>query len=271
MSAAARTALPMRELLAHVQFRGVIRERSVEPYLGILRALRSKRRVKGVLLDISSGGGGSVPSYDLYAAVKRLDREKPVFASIGSVGASGGYLAALGARRVFAYPDSAVGSIGVISPHVAVQGLLDKLGISVELIHQGRHKDAYAGLRPLTDEERGKALRLTEASYRSFVGVVASERHLPPAEIEALATGEVFSGLDAARLHLVDAIGDREAALEALAKEVGVSAAKTVRVAPRRPFFERMMSGPFTGLGATLSDGIRDSVEDAIWSGGFYR
>ncbi|MCI4363501.1 MAG: signal peptide peptidase SppA [Thermoplasmata archaeon] len=268
MSGAGRTSASMRELLAHLQFRGVIRERSVEPYLGILRALGSKRRVKGVLLDISSGGGGSVPSHDLYAAVKRLDHEKPVFASIGSVGASGGYMAAIGARRVFAYPDSAVGSIGVLSPHVAVQGLLEKLGISVELIHQGRHKDAYAGLRPLTEEERGKSLRLTEASYRSFVEVVAAERHRPVAEIEALATGEVFSGLDAARLHLVDAIGDRETALEALGKEVGVPIAKAVRVAPRRPLLERMLSGQFSGIASGLTESVRDAVEDAIWSGG---
>ncbi|MCI4345886.1 MAG: signal peptide peptidase SppA [Thermoplasmata archaeon] len=264
----ASTGRSMRELLAHLQFRGVIRERSVEPYLGILRALRAKRRVKGVLLDISSGGGGSVPSHDLYAAVKRLDQVKPVFASIGSVGASGGYMAAIGARRVFAYPDSAVGSIGVLSPHLAVQGLLEKLGISVELVHQGRHKDAYAGLRPLTEEERGKAMRLTEASYRGFVEVVAAERHRPTSEIEALATGEVFSGVDAVRLHLVDAIGDRESALEALGREVGVPVAKTVRVAPRRPFLERMMSGQFSGIATGLSESVRDAVEDAIWSGG---
>ncbi|MCI4341286.1 MAG: signal peptide peptidase SppA [Thermoplasmata archaeon] len=258
----------MRELLAHVQFRGTIRERTVEPYLGILRALRTKRRIKGVLLDISSGGGGSVSSHDLYAAVKRLDQVKPVFASIGSVGASGGYLAALGARRVFAYPDSAVGSIGVISPHVAVQGLLEKLGISVELIHQGRHKDAYAGLRPLTEEERSKALRLTGESYRQFVATVAAARHRPVEEIEGLATGEVFSGVEALRLHLVDSIGDREAALEALSQAVGVSEAKTVRVAPRRPFLERALSGQLAGFGLGLSDSVRDAVEDAIWSGG---
>jgi hypothetical protein len=43
----------MRELLAHVQFRGTIRERTVEPFVRLLGALRERRRVRGVLFDIS--------------------------------------------------------------------------------------------------------------------------------------------------------------------------------------------------------------------------
>src|SRR5580658_437037 len=119
----------MRERLAHVQFRGTIRERSVEPFLRLLHAIRMRKRFKGVLLDISSGGGADIPSTDLYLAVKRLDQVKPVVATIGSVGASGAYMAAIGARKVSADPDSIVGSIGVVYPHFAVRGLLTKLGI----------------------------------------------------------------------------------------------------------------------------------------------
>ena len=76
----------MRERLAHVQFRGTIRERSVEPFVRMLKGLRERPRIRGVLFDISSGGGGSVPSMDLYLAVKRLDQVKPVVASIVAAG-----------------------------------------------------------------------------------------------------------------------------------------------------------------------------------------
>ena len=237
----------MRERLAHVQFRGVIRERRVEPFVELLKALRSVRRIRGVLLDISSGGGEEVASHDLYLAVKRLDEVKPVFASIGGVGASGGYLAALGARRVYAYPDSAVGSIGVVMPHLAVRGLLEKLGVEVELLHAGRHKDAFQGIRPLTDEERTKLQALLDESYRGFVEEVARERKRPFAEIEALATGEIWSGRKALALGLVDALGDREQALHDLAQATGVAPRRTVRVAPPRPFLERFFGG---GIGA---------------------
>ncbi len=257
----------MREQLAHVQFRGVIRERSVDPFARMLRALREKRRVRGVLLDISSGGGGSVPSMDLYLAVKRLDEVKPVVASIGSIGASGAYMAALGARRIFAYPDSNIGSIGVIYPHVAVKGLLDKLGIEVDLLHHGRHKDAYQGYRPLTEEERTKQLAVAEDGYRGFVELVARERRKTVEEIRPLATGEVFSGLKAAQLGLVDALGDREMALEELARLTGVPAGRAVRIEPHRPFLERALSSGLHALGPSLRQGLVDSLEELSFDG----
>ncbi len=254
----------MRPLLAHLQFRGTIRERSVEPYLRILKGLQTRRRFRGVLLDISSGGGAEIPSTDFYLAVKRLAAVKPVIASIGSIGASGAYMAALGARKIFAYPDSAVGSIGVVFPHVAVRELLGKVGINLELLHAGRHKDAYQGYRELTDEERTKLQAVVADSYTHFVEMVARERHRPVEEILPLATGEFWSGSQALKLGLVDALGDRETALDELAKATGVPAARTVRVVPPRPFLERVMSGGATMLGSRFRDGLRESVEDLV-------
>jgi protease IV len=254
----------MRERLALVSFRGSIRERSVEPFLRLLQAIRHRRRFKGVLLDISSGGGESIASTDFYLAVKRLDQTTPVFAAIGSVGASGAYMAALGARRVFAYPESVVGSIGVVLPHIAARELLQKLGISVELLHVGEHKDAFQGYRPLTDVERGKMLAIGQEGYDEFVGLVARERKRPVEEIRALATGEVWTGRQALRLGLIDALADREGALEALAQATGVPTRKALRLAPPRPLLDRLLTGGGPGFGGGLTDRLHDAVEDAV-------
>ncbi len=254
----------MREVLAHVPFRGTIRERSVEPYLRLLKGLRSRGRVRGVLLDISSGGGESIASMDLYLAVKRLDQVKPVFASIGSIGASGAYLAALGARRIFAYPESEVGSIGVIFPHFAVRDLVRRLGISVDLIHAGVHKDAYQGYRPLTDEERVKLQAIADEGHQVFVDVVARERKRPVDEVRPLATGEFWTGSQALKLGLVDALADRELVLEELSRLTGVPSRRTVRVLPPRPWLDRVLNGGQNELGGGLLGRFRESVEDAV-------
>jgi protease IV len=254
----------MRELLAQVSFRGTIRERSVEPYLRLLRALRYRRRIKGVLLDISSGGGESIASMDFYLAVKRLNEIKPVYATIGSLGASGAYMAALGARRIFAYPESTVGSIGVIMPHIAVRDLVRRLGISVELLHVGEHKDAYQGYRPLTEEERGKLLAVAQEGYDLFVHLVAQERKRSIDDIRPLATGEFWTGSQALKLGLVDQLGDREIALEELARLTGVPSRKTVRVAPPRTFLDRLFNGSSSDLSGGISGRLHDALEDSI-------
>jgi len=253
----------MRELLVQVPFRGTIRERTVEPYVRLLRGLRERRRVKGVLFDISSGGGEVVASADLHLAVQRLNAVKPVFASIGALGASGAYLAAVGARRIFAYPESQVGSIGVVYPHIAASELVRRLGISVDLIHAGEHKDAYTGYRSFTDVERTKALATVQDDYELFLKAVAEGRHRPVEEIRPLATGEVFSGMRAQSLGLVDALGDREVALEALAQAVGVPARRTVVVTPPRPFLARVLGGG-NGLSAAISDRLTELVEETV-------
>lgn len=261
----------MRERLAHVRFRGTIRERSVEPFLQLLKAIRERSRFRGVLLDISSGGGEAVASMDFYLAVKRLDQVKPVVASVGSMAASGAYMAALGARRIFAYPESNVGSIGVIFPHIAVQELLRRLGISVEMLHAGRHKDAYQGLRPLSEEERTKLTAIVEQDYNAFVTMVAHERKQPVEKIRELATGEFWTGARAKELGLVDDLGDREVALEALSQMTGIPARRTLELAPPRPFLDRFFSRGFQVMGDRITSSVRNSLEDLVFDSGMYR
>jgi protease-4 len=254
----------MRELLAHVAFRGAIRERSVEPYLRLFERIGRKRRIKGLLFDISSGGGEVVASKDLYLGLRRLNERIPVVASIGGVGASGAYLAALGARRLFAYPESQVGSIGVVYPHLAVRDLLRRMGIAVDLIHAGEHKDAFQGYRPLTDVERAKVQALADEDHGRFVAEVAAARRRPVAEIAPLATGEFWSGARALELGLVDALGDRGAALDELSRLTGVPRRKVVRVEPPRSLFDRLVASGSRSVTAGIAERLHDAFEESV-------
>jgi signal peptide peptidase SppA len=173
-------------------------------------------------------------------------------------------MAALGARKIFAYPESDVGSIGVISAHFAVRDLLRRLGVSVELLHAGEHKDAYQGYRPLTEVERAKLQAITQEGYDVFVQLVAKERKRTVEEILPLATGEFWTGTQALKLGLIDALADREAALEELAQFTGVPSRKTVRVTPPRSFLDRLIVGSAASLGSSFVGRFQDAVEDAI-------
>ncbi len=251
-------------VLAQVRFRGTIRERSVEPYLGLLEQVRLRKKFAGLLFDISSGGGDAVASSDLYRAVKRVAAVKPVVATIGSMAASGGYMAVLGARKVFAHDESDVGSIGIFIPHISVATLLSRLGVEVELLHLGKHKDAYQGLRPLTEEERSKIMAVAQVGYDSFIELVARERKAPVARIRELATGEFWSGRQALGLGLIDALGDGEDAREELSRMTGVPSGKTVLVTPRVPFLPRWLFGLGQGVAASTQLALTDVLEDAV-------
>lgn len=263
--------MAMRERLAHVVFRGTLRERTVEPFLTLLRSLRDRRRIRGVLFDISSGGGEVTASSDLFRAIQRLDTIKPVVASIGAVGASGAYLAALGARRIVARPESQVGSIGVIYPHLATRELLRRWGIGVEMIHAGRHKDAYQGYRPLDTEEREKLQALVEEGYGAFVRRVSEQRHLSADAARALATGEFWTGASALKLGLIDALGDTESALDDLGRLTGVAPRRTVRLTPPRPLLERLLTPVAQGLGQGAWNHLTESIEDGLLAGSLRR
>jgi protease-4 len=226
-----------------------------------IRRARESKRVPAVVIDIDSGGGSAGASDDLFLAVQRLAETKPVVASIRGVGASGAYLAALGAHRIVAAPTSIVGSIGVIAASPRLPRLLDRLGVSVTEQRAGRLKGMGAPWRDETPEEAEKEQQLVDAIYERFIARVAHSRRLPESEVRELATGEVWLGDRAAELALVDEVGDLERAVEI--------AADMAHVAPRwdpvrlpRPFFARVVDRFAMTMSRTLADELEVRAGD---------
>lgn len=178
-----------------------------------LHSFHENGSVKAIVLRIDSPGGGVGPSQEIHDEVKRIDADKPIVVSMGSVAASGGYYIAAPAREIFANPGTLTGSIGVIMEFANFQELLEKIGLHSEVVKSGKHKDIGSPVRPMTEEDRALLQALIDDVHSQFVDSVATGRHLDVQTVRRLADGRIFTGRQARELGLVDELGSLEAAV----------------------------------------------------------
>jgi protease IV len=185
----------------------------------LLREARYDNAVKAVVLRVDSPGGSEFASEIILREVQALRKAgKPVVVSMSTYAASGGYYIAAAANQIFASPTTITGSIGVFSYIPTFQRTLEKLGIKVDGI----------GTTPLAGDLRidralGPATKqLLQASvdhaYAQFVRRVADGRKKSFEDIDKIAQGRVWAGLDAQRVGLVDHLGGLKDATDAAAK-----------------------------------------------------
>ena len=206
--------LPLEaDRLGYIDLNGIIAES--EEVVGDIDDLADNPRVRGLVVRIDSPGGAVAPSQEIHAALLRFQEEhhKPVVISMGNVAASGGYYIACGAKRIVADPGTLTGSIGVIMHFTRVDPLLDRLGVSSQVVKSGRYKDIGSPTRAMTDDERALLAGVIDSVYGQFVQAVATGRHLPEAQVRALADGRIFSGAQAKDAGLVDDLGSLHEAL----------------------------------------------------------
>jgi len=196
----------------------------------MLEAAASDERVRGVVLEIDSPGGGITASDVLYNEVMRFRREsgKPIIALLDDLGASGAYYVAAAADHIIAHPTTLTGSIGVIMPWFGVRGLLDKIGVEVRPVKSGEMKDIAAVYRDPLPEERRLLSDIVAEYHRRFVSVVQEglERRgvmMKREQLEALCDGRLWTGEQAKALGFVDDVGYFQDAVEVAARRVGVS------------------------------------------------
>jgi protease-4 len=185
-----------------------------ERVIAAVRHARMDPSVASVVLHVDSPGGGALASDRIHHELEQLAAEKPLVAFFGDVAASGGYYVAAPAHAIVAQPTTITGSIGVVSVRVVVEPLLAKLGLATEVLKRGAHADVAQPTRHLSDEERAAHERELAGMYRAFVGCVARGRKRSIEEIERVAEGRVWSGIDAASQGLVDSLGGFDVACD---------------------------------------------------------
>ena len=216
--------------------------------------------VKAVVIRVNSPGGSASASQEMYEAVLRLRKKKPVICSMGDVAASGGYYVAAACNKIYANPSTITGSIGVISQFLNYQQLFRKVGLDETTIKSGKFKDAGNPARPLTAEEKQLFQAMIMNVYGQFVNDVAIGRgkatngKMTKARILKLANGSVYTGLQAKANLLVDKIGGLHEAVEEAGKMGGIEGVPIVKEVGRK-------SGGLGGLlGANASDDLNRSV-----------
>ncbi|SON57241.1 putative signal peptide peptidase SppA [Hartmannibacter diazotrophicus] len=190
--------------------------------ISMLDRIAKDDAVKGVLVAVDSPGGATTAGEILYSALRKVSDEKPVAASVGTLAASAGYMAALAADRIFAHRTSLAGSIGVFIEFGNVAKLLDNLGVEVDAVKSAPLKGEPSMLTPEVPGVRAALASIVDDTYQWFVDVVAERRNLPRDEALKLADGRVFTGRQALDLKLVDEIGGEDEAVTWLKSREGV-------------------------------------------------
>lgn len=194
----------------------------------LIRKARLDQDIKAVVLRIDSGGGSAFASEVIRAELQKLQEAgKPLVVSMGSMAASGGYWIAAGADEVWATPATLTGSIGIFGAFPTVDNMLQGLGVSTD----GVGTTAVAGkLRPdlPLDPILASAIQSgVEYGYRRFINIVANGRNKLVEQVEPIAEGRVWSGVDAQQLGLVDKLGGLQQAVNSAASLVGLDPADT--------------------------------------------
>jgi protease-4 len=176
-----------------------------------LKSLERNPMVKGILLRVDSPGGVVTPSHDIYAEIVRIRNEgTPVVVSMGTIAASGGYYISAPADLIIASPQTLTGSIGVIMEFPVVKGLMDKLGMQVEVVKSREQKDIGSPFRPMTGRDRELLQGVVTDAYDQFVTVVSTEREIPEDSVRGFADGRIMTGRQALAYGLVDTLGTFE-------------------------------------------------------------
>jgi len=191
--------------------------------------------VRAIVLRVDSPGGAVLASDQIWRAVRRARKVKPVVVSMGAVAASGGYYVASAGDEIWADPSTITGSIGAFYGKVDVSELAQKLGVGIEVFKLGKRSGGDSIYHPFTPDERATLADRLRTYYRLFLRRVAEGRRMRVEQVDALGRGRVYTGDAALRLGLVDHLGGFASALMR-ARQLGrVSESAEVTVLPKRP------------------------------------
>ena len=235
----------------------------VETLKNSLDAALEDKAVKALVVRIDSPGGDALASADMLQMLDSAAVKKPLVVSMSGVAASGGYMAALAGKTVFAQPLTITGSIGVYALKPNISGLVEKVGLGRDVVTRGRFADANTPFKPLEAEAYSKFVAASGEVYDDFLGKVASSRKMHITQVDSVAGGRVWTGSRALKAGLVDRMGGLFDAIHSAQLLAKMDMTKKPRIM-LYPQQKNWLESLFQGKGASFSSRIAAGVKKQL-------
>ena len=181
----------------------------VQEVVSQLRKAERDKKVRAVILKVDSPGGTTTASDILYNELLNFKKRTGIKIIVMMMGmaTSGGYYVSLPADYIMAHPTTVTGSVGVIFMRPLAYELMDKIGVSVDIVKSGSKKDMGTPFRLPTQEEKDIFQQVTSDLGKRFLSLVQIHRQLSEEAKQEVASARIFLAEEAKELGLVDQIG----------------------------------------------------------------
>jgi protease-4 len=215
----------------------------------LIREARLDDTVKALVLRVDSPGGSVLASEEIYRELGALKAAgKPLVVSMGDLAASGGYYVAAPADEIWASPATLTGSIGIFAIIPTIDRTLDKVGVHVDGVGTTALSGQLRLDRPLGEGARSLLQSTISRGYQEFLDRVAAGRNKSREQVDQIAQGRVWSGVDAKRLGLVDHLGSFDEAVKAAARRAKLTEYETRFIEPELSVAQQLALQFQTGI-----------------------
>jgi len=230
-------------------------------FMDKLKMAEENDDIKGIILRVNSPGGGVVESAEIYEKILDIKKvKKPVYVSMGSMAASGGYYISAPADKIYASPETMTGSLGVIMQGYNYEKLAKKYGVEFQTIKSGPHKDIMSPTREMTGEEREILQDMIDNSYDQFVKIIADGRGMSEKEVREIADGRIYDGRQAKENHLIDDFGHLDDVIAAMKTDIGDKDAQVIRYTDEAGFGSLFSMGAQKMLGNDVETAVLTKI-----------
>jgi len=222
----------------------------------LLKQARLNKQIKAVVIRLDTPGGSASASEMIRQQILALKEQgKTVVVSMGSVTASGGYWIASAADKIIASPTTLTGSIGIFGMFATIDKTLTEIGIYQDGVSTSPLSDV--GITQPLNPQLAEIFQIgIEHGYQNFLEVVAEGRDMAVQEVDKVAQGRVWTGVDALQLGLVDELGNLQTAINSAAKLASLSEYDIVSIkpaiSPKQLFINKILSQSISFLPSAI-------------------